>query len=224
MSYSIHGPYGFLPQIHNPPKLRNGVFIVPSSELPIITNSVLCVEPPDPVDIDEDANYISNPRNRSIVAPPHDPNSSEPENIFKYDASTSKELDSKVNQFKSLFNKTLLEFGAPASLAYEQASAEVEAILFSKFGVELKIDSDILDYANAIIDADILAKLFAASSIDKNIVDATLSDFIVKSFDGVRTTIRNKSKSDMIARYKAKLNNMYAEEDRPEFAVSRGRK
>lgn len=224
MSYSVNGPYGFLPPIHNPPRLRNGVFVVPYSNLPAIRDVVLCPEPRPPVDIEQDADYISHTRNRSIIAAKDGSDSETPENIIRYNAETSKALDDRVETFKNLFNKTLLDFGAPASLAYEQSSAEVEAILFSKFGIELKIDSEILDYANAVIDADVLSKLFAETTISKQVIDESLKDFIIKSFDRVRTDIRNRSKSDMIARYKAKLNNLYAEEEKPNFAVSRGRK
>jgi hypothetical protein len=223
MSYSNIGPYGFLPQLHNPPKIRNGVVVVPESELPFIRDATLAPEPKQPVDIDQDAEFISQTRNRSIVTSKNDSSSETPENIFRYDAKTSKALDERVNHFKSMFNTTLLEFGAPASLAYEQASAEVEAILFSKFGVELKIDSDVLDYANAIIDADVLTKLFASTDIDKDVIKATLSDFITKSFDSVRSSIKNRNRADVIARYKSKLQNLVAEEDKA-FAVSRGRK
>lgn len=194
--------------------------------MPVFYEGITFLENYQAVDIDDDAAYISEARNRSIVSDKDDPSiQNAPENIVKLDAQASKQLDSDIKDYKSLFLSTLRDLGVPASLAYEEASGELEAIVFAKYGVEISIEQEVLEYANAILDADILNKLLARTTIDKRVVDDVIKDFMLKHMEDVRAKLKGKHRFDVMRRYNSKYQHMVAEEeDRPTAAVRGSRK
>lgn len=223
--YSISGPYGLLPSFHAQklPTVRKGFHELEALLMPVVNKGVNIIETYKSVDIDDDAAYISEARNRSIISDKDDPSiQNTPENVIKLDAKTSKQLDTDVGDYKNLFLSTLRDIGIPASIAYEEASGELEAIVFSKYGVEISVEQEVLEYVNAILDADILTKMMTKTTIDKKVADDTVKDFLLKQMDDVRAKLKGKHRFDIMRRYNSKYQNMVAETEVPPTAAVRG--
>lgn len=177
------------------------------------------------VDIEEDARFISKASNRSIVSPKNGVDPEEPENVITFTRELSSAITGDVSTFKDMYKDIYLKLGIPSNFGFDEACGEVEAIISAKFGTDITIDADIIEYVNSVLDTEVLASVLSkCTHIPEEVRSKVIHDYMAKQFEDKRVKLASARKSEIIRRYKEKYQNMVGEEERPTAGVVRSRR
>ena len=177
------------------------------------------------VDIEEDARFISKASNRSIVPKKDGVDPEEPENVIVFTRELSEAVSKDVADFKSIYKDVYLKLGVPSNFGFDEACGEVEAIISAKFGTDISIDADILEYVNSILDTEVLSAVISkCQHIPESVRSQIIHEYMSKQFEDKRSKLASARKSEIIRRYKEKYQNMVGEEERPTAGVVRSRR
>jgi len=185
------------------------------------------------IDLDESADAIQKTESRLLIRPElkrlrsrAKANDIGADNVIDVsDEQITTILDSvegKADGFRNL----LLKRTVPLLLGYDIAAGESEAVVRDILKTDIEIDDELVEYIGRVSIADMLAEtLKSCENIPESVRSDVLKDWLIKSFDGVRTEKSNEksraNKSSLLRRMKSEYDNMKAN-GAPMIGTSRG--
>ncbi len=200
-----------------PPFPEDGVYVVPDEDVELIDFDHVMVYA-ETVDFMYGGDSSHMDRDLGSVDPEEYIQEQEPyhiDNEFEIDAAELEKLDSNVKELTNSFREQLLQQSIARHMAFDTASAEVEAVLNSQYGSEVSVGGDFLHLINCLGDLEMFDSLLNKSHINrqmKAVIREQLSMRFVESATQVMDTerksaVKSKRFRSELENYAAKVRN-----------------
>lgn len=172
----------------------------------------------DEIDLDDSADAIQKTESRLLIRPElrglrrrASKNEIGAENVVNVSDEKVDEIIDSIESRADRFRASMLSKTIPLLLGYDIAAGESEAIVRDLLKTDIEIDDELVGYISRVTVADMIGEtLSECPNVPESVRADVLKDWLIKSFDGVRTEQANAKKSGLLHRLKNDYENMIA--------------
>lgn len=193
----------------------DGVLIVPDDELETIDFDHVIVYA-ETVDFMYSEEKFEEERNQfSGYIDPEDyipePETFHVDNEFEIDEAELKQLDDGVKELTNMFRNQLLQQSITRHMAYDTASAEVEAVMRSQYGADVSVGGEFTHLLDCLGDLEMFDMLLTHSRVNRH-MKAVLREQLCAKFIENATNVMEAERTSAVKskRFRAELENYAA--------------
>lgn len=184
----------------------------------------------DEIDLDETADAIQKTENRLLIRPElhrirnrSNKDGISSENVIEVSDDQVTDIIDNVEEKADTFRSLFLRRSIPLLLGYDIAAGESEAVVRDILKTDIEIDDELLGYIGSVTLADMISETMkTCDNIPDNVRADVLKDWLIKSFDGVRSERSGAQKSNLLRRLMNGHDGIIANGQMPLLGTARG--
>lgn len=201
--------------LRQPPSFpRDGVLVIPEDDLDTIDFDHVLIYAETIDFMYPSEKEVRERDNIGLIDPEEYIREDEPfhvDNEFEIDAAELEELDSNVKSLTDSFRNSLLQKGIARHMAFDTASAEVEAVMRSQYGSDVSVGGEFTHLIDCLGDLEMFDSLLTSSNINRHMKAVLREQLVTRFVDSAAQVMESDRKSAIKSkRFRAELENYAA--------------